>query len=250
MGVILFNLVAASSPFEIATCADNIFKAIWNNKPDIFWKIHSRSNPGIWNISDDLKELILMLLSTNPTHRPSIAEILHHPWWLLPWDKSDVKDEIYWKIDSNYQIPAEEEEKTEVEIKYNDIFETWTTRGKPAEKMKLDEYIDATYKTTLSKVFSSTNEEDLLWLVYRFLEDNKSLEIEVEGKTFKVAFRDKNDASNLNGHCNILSVNESVRCVVFSNLSHLGRRKFTDLFKQFKKFMGGHNDICYSSIFN
>lgn len=228
---------------------DSIFKAIWNNKSDLFWKIHCKSNPVLWNISDELKELILMMFSIDPFYRPSIAEISRHPWWLLPCDKTEVENEISWKIENNYKIP-EEEVKAELEMKFADIFETCTTRGKSPEGIKLGKYIDAIHKTTLSKVFSSSSEEDLFWLVTQFLKTNSSLELEVDTQTFKMSFKEKNDETKLNGYCSILSVSEQVRCVMFTNLSHPGRRKFVELFKEFKKFMGGHIDVKYSSIFN
>ena len=61
--------------------------------PVSFWAIHVRECGPIF--SSDFRDLFMKMVAVNPTMRPSIDEILSHPWALgtVPM-KTDVKREF------------------------------------------------------------------------------------------------------------------------------------------------------------
>ena len=79
LGVILFCLVLGYPPFEMATPKDTFYKHIYHNRADLFWKAHQRANPR-FNFSEGFKELMTCLLQADPVNRPSLVDIVGHPW--------------------------------------------------------------------------------------------------------------------------------------------------------------------------
>lgn len=81
-GIILFIMVTQHPPFAMATPKDPHYKTISANRVDLFWKLHSRNKPGgLEFFSESFRDLITSMLSFDPTHRPSLAEIKEHPWY-------------------------------------------------------------------------------------------------------------------------------------------------------------------------
>jgi serine/threonine protein kinase len=82
--MILFIMIAQHPPFTEAKSTDPFYKCIAGNRADIFWRTHSKNKPGGENFfSKELKELLTCMLQVEPAHRPSMAEILAHPWMKL-----------------------------------------------------------------------------------------------------------------------------------------------------------------------
>lgn len=93
IGIILFMMVTKTRPFEKPLKTDAYYKPICEMRSEMFWKIHEKANPEIFEgISSDLKDLIIGLLQYNPLHRLSLSEIINHSWL-----KGDLptQDEIY-----------------------------------------------------------------------------------------------------------------------------------------------------------
>ena len=83
--IILFILVAKHPPFSHAKVTDPYYKCIAGNRADIFWKTHSRNKPGGENFfSKEFQELLTCMLQVEPSHRPSMAEIMAHAWMQKP----------------------------------------------------------------------------------------------------------------------------------------------------------------------
>ena len=83
--IILFVMVAQHPPFFAAVPTDPFYKCIAANRADIFWKTHMDRKPKDQEfMSEDLKDLIISMLQLDPNHRPSMSEILSHPWMLGP----------------------------------------------------------------------------------------------------------------------------------------------------------------------
>jgi serine/threonine protein kinase len=81
-GVMLFILVARHPPFGRATSTDPHYKLVLANRWDLFWKFHSRSKEdGLDFWGKELIDLISLMLMPDATMRPSIAEVLTHPWF-------------------------------------------------------------------------------------------------------------------------------------------------------------------------
>lgn len=92
-GIILFLLIAGDFPFRFACSKDNIYNYIIDNDYEQFWDfINKRFKE---NFSDGFKNLINLMLSYDPTQRPSLSEIKANSW--LAEDNSDeiqIKEEF------------------------------------------------------------------------------------------------------------------------------------------------------------
>ena len=76
LGVILFYMRVGQLPFERADPTNNgRFKRIAEFQLTKVWAEHSALN-----ISEELKDLINSMLRCDPCLRPSIVEIVGHPW--------------------------------------------------------------------------------------------------------------------------------------------------------------------------
>jgi serine/threonine protein kinase len=79
--IILFIMVAQHPPFTTAQPTDPFYRCIAANRADIFWKTHCKNKPnGLEFFSDEFKDLIQSMLQLDPSHRPSMAEVMAHPW--------------------------------------------------------------------------------------------------------------------------------------------------------------------------
>lgn len=79
--IILFILVSGHPPFTTAQQTDGFYKCIANNRSDIFWRTHAKNKPDGANfMSPALKDLINCMLQLEPSHRPSLQEIMAHQW--------------------------------------------------------------------------------------------------------------------------------------------------------------------------
>lgn len=77
-GIILFNMITAKSPFEMANPLSGLYRWIATNEHDRFWAFFEKLMP----FDPDFKDLINSMFSVDPTERPTIAEIKFHPWFI------------------------------------------------------------------------------------------------------------------------------------------------------------------------
>jgi len=82
LGIILFIMVAQAPPFNTAeTTKDPFYRAIAQGKSAAFWRAHTKNKPnGASFFSENFKNLIISMLQHDPMHRPSISELMYHPW--------------------------------------------------------------------------------------------------------------------------------------------------------------------------
>jgi serine/threonine protein kinase len=79
--IILFIMVAQHPPFTTAQPDDPFYRCLAANRADIFWKTHCKNKPeGAGFFSEEFKDLVQSMLQLDPSHRPSITEVLAHPW--------------------------------------------------------------------------------------------------------------------------------------------------------------------------
>lgn len=79
VAIILFTMVAEHPPFTYARPTDTYYKCISGNRSDLFWRLVSKGRkPDFY--SDDFKDLITSMLQLEPNHRPTMSELLVHPW--------------------------------------------------------------------------------------------------------------------------------------------------------------------------
>lgn len=78
-GVVIFTMLSRHPPFVKASSTDYYYKYFPQNKSKKFWDAHSKAKePGYY--SADFMHFFNSLMQFEPTQRPSIQEILHHPW--------------------------------------------------------------------------------------------------------------------------------------------------------------------------
>ena len=78
LGMILIGLVTGKYEFYKAESSNPIYKIIKAGKKDLFWMAFGDVNN---NISDECKDLCFKMIAFNPKQRPSLKEILKHPWF-------------------------------------------------------------------------------------------------------------------------------------------------------------------------
>jgi len=61
-----------------------------------FWRAHEKAGS---SYSEEFKDLINAMLQPNPTHRPTIDEIMAHKWMAGPVPS---KQEVYDEMDSRW----------------------------------------------------------------------------------------------------------------------------------------------------
>ena len=89
LGIILMNLATSKSPFKQAIMNDKYYKYIMKGNIKKYWKLASKE---IREISEELKDLFIKMVSFNPKERPTIDEILKHPWMK---EVEDLNEEEY-----------------------------------------------------------------------------------------------------------------------------------------------------------
>lgn len=78
---ILFILVTGHPPFTEAKSSDPFYRCMAASRADIFWKTHSKSkDEGEKFFSEGFKQIISGCMQLDVNHRPTISEVLAHPW--------------------------------------------------------------------------------------------------------------------------------------------------------------------------
>ena len=78
----MFVMATGHHPFNGPATHDTLlYKSLAAKRSDVFWKYHRENLPGmdIFN-NDDFCRLFESMVSLVPRERPSIEEILEHPW--------------------------------------------------------------------------------------------------------------------------------------------------------------------------
>ena len=79
VGVIIFTLYAGHPPFDIAKQDDAFYKWLHYGQAREFWARHEKYHSAGF-FDPKFKELMTLMLSYHPTNRPTIADIIAHPW--------------------------------------------------------------------------------------------------------------------------------------------------------------------------
>jgi 5'-AMP-activated protein kinase catalytic alpha subunit len=78
--IILFVILTQRPPFSSANPQDPHYRLIAAKRSDIFWQAHAEAEDGNDIYTPEFKDLFEKMMSLNPTQRPTIEEILVHPW--------------------------------------------------------------------------------------------------------------------------------------------------------------------------
>jgi len=83
-GILLFIFYTGRPPFNSAKPRDTFYNMICTNKHERFWAQQCKMSKDPNMFSDEFKSLVSAMLAFDPTQRPSIAEIISHPWFNGP----------------------------------------------------------------------------------------------------------------------------------------------------------------------
>ena len=75
LGQLLFNLVTGLNGFKSARQDDQLYRLIMEHNYDQYWNQFANIN-----LSQNFKDLFVRMVSFNPEQRPTIDQILNHPW--------------------------------------------------------------------------------------------------------------------------------------------------------------------------
>jgi len=94
-GIILFTTLAQRPPFTAARRGDDLFCMLASGKQEAFWRMHAGAEEEKRDIfSPEFKDLFQKMVALDPKKRPTIEQILAHPWMQGP-----VVDKESWKAD-------------------------------------------------------------------------------------------------------------------------------------------------------
>lgn len=104
-GIILFTMLTRRVPFNRAHPTDPHYYYLVSN-PDNFWASHANAEGGENIYSDEFKDLFEKMMSFDPNLRPSLEEVLCHPFMMgdLP-----TRDQIHAEFTQRRSIVKEAE---------------------------------------------------------------------------------------------------------------------------------------------
>ena len=81
VGVILFIMVQGIFPFSEARTDEYFYRLLIDGDLETYW-----SKTGGENLSNEFKDLIVRMLNYNPDMRPTVEELVNHPWMKQQFD--------------------------------------------------------------------------------------------------------------------------------------------------------------------
>ena len=111
LGVILFIIVQCLFPFAEAKEDDYYYKLILSGDLKKYWQKTNGSS-----LSPEFKDLVLRMVSHDPSMRPTIEEVIQHPWMQKPFNFQEAKTAIIKQLKvAEYEYIIEDDEKMVVD---------------------------------------------------------------------------------------------------------------------------------------
>jgi len=112
LGVILFIIVQCLFPFAEARDDDYYYKLIRTGQLEKYWE---KTNGA--NLSPEFKDLILSMVNHDPSKRPTIEQLIQHPWMKKPFNFQEARSAIIkqLKVNEFEHIIEDDEEKMVVD---------------------------------------------------------------------------------------------------------------------------------------
>lgn len=248
-GIILFVMVSRHPPFMSASHQDKKYLYIGGNRPNKFWKNHSKTKPnGTDFYSPELRDLVTSLLSFYATERPSLAEVKASEWYNGPVPTYDEIVEEFTKrkamlaadnIQDDSTAPSSEAEE--------EIFarrDIHRSEGGELDEAKLEEEVERTceqYVPELKRYTQFFSKSDLssLFHTLAIFVDKTATEYGFSAEEYSCTFKVIKEEVNLSVTVNILEAGDELYCV--EAIKNKGDRfEFTKIYKDMKEYFGGH----------
>ena len=104
LGVSMLTLKAMTYPFDKATVQDQHYRAMQEN-PQLFWEQDHYKD---LNLTDEFKELVSLMCKKNPMARPTMADVLGHPWMRGPVPTKEEFKEQRKALITKAMVPTDE----------------------------------------------------------------------------------------------------------------------------------------------
>ena len=239
--IILFIMVAQHPPFTTAQPQDPFYRCLAANRADIFWKTHCKNKQGGESyFSEDFKDLVQSMLQLDPSHRPSMSEIMAHKWMQgeMP-SQQEVLAEFEQRnaaVKKNIQDEknAKEQEKKKrldtrkkqaavrsVQVGSEEMKMSEDALQKP--KKNLEDY-EQLYQSN-TEFFSSYNPDMIEEALTEYLREKEKVEAKVAEGKYKIKFtlaskaQGAQEVQNTDICVRILKVNDEKVCVEFQKMS-------------------------------
>ena len=110
LGVVLFVMVTGKMGFVRAARDDRFYNCIMHKKIEHYW--HLLAKTGMTNqLSNEFKDLYLKMISFNPNERPTLLQIVEHPWINLNQSNENVNEmSLLMELQSREIIIRQEQE--------------------------------------------------------------------------------------------------------------------------------------------
>jgi len=167
-GVILFILVSQHPAFGKATTIDRYY-SLFQRDNSGFWALHSKSKPAGF-YSPEFQDLINKLLAAESEDRPTVAQVLEHPWLggeSLSVERAQAEVALRWRK-AQEKKAAQERRTVRGQAGYRDQVEAGD------REWQLPVYASGTEK--FSRLFLTLSPNAILHLLKTFLND-KSAEV-------------------------------------------------------------------------
>ena len=143
---VLMVLTTGQSAFEIPIRRDSVFKRIILNRDDLFWdKMDRELKLKEIFLSQEFKDLYWKMISFDPQKRPTIDEILKHPWFQ---EINDIKKNNLKRL-------------KELEEEIKNFFENLYPSVKEVLANKLDEDDKESMEATYNKSISNNEDKEV-----------------------------------------------------------------------------------------
>ena len=247
-GTILFIMVAGHQPFLCPLPDDEHYKTIHSNRPDFFWRMHSKTKPekeGFF--SPAFKDLVTSLLQYDPLHRLSIAEIMEHEWY---HGNKPSQDEIWDEFVKRQEILKAKNMDTDGDTEDYEIDSTvFKTRnislasGKAEEDKVITILVERPYNSKVKRntQFFSTSEVDVLFRNLAKFAQNAAKNFSFFDGQYGVEMTmQEGDEISVSFAVEILKVEGENKHCVQAIKTEGNRFAFSEAFNQLKVFFGGH----------
>ena len=220
LGEILFLLVTGNLGFNRATKHDPKYNMIMNKNYDKYWKIVESQHNFDWiTLSKEFKDLYLKMVANNPKNRPSIDEILNHPWFndinnMENINKEKLETELKEEFSKLVDIIKENSQKElKAEDKFIEVIR-YNTRTIHEDSMKFFNYdVESKYIYTpinmdySIKIKGYLNPNEFMnylcdMLIQKFGNDNCYIEASKDKYKLTIIFEEDTEKEEINDNSN------------------------------------------------